>query len=135
MNIVAVTGCFDILHIGHIKLIQFAKEYGKVIIGINSDKAIRLLKGENRPVNNQEDRKEVLESIKKVYKVFIVDDTNMVEFLKLHKPNTWIKGADYQLDTLNQEERKVVESYGGKIIFAPLIQGKSTTKILHRLHD
>lgn len=135
MNIVAVTGCFDILHIGHVKLIQFAKEYGKVIIGMNSDRAIKLLKGENRPVNNQEDRKQVLESIKKVYKVFIVDDTNIVEFLKLHKPNFWCKGSDYCLETLNQEERKTIESYGGQIIFAPLIQGKSTTNILKRLHD
>ncbi len=135
MNIVAVTGCFDVLHLGHVKLIQFAKEYGRVIIGINSDRAIRLLKGMNRPINNQDDRKQVLESIKKVYKVFIVDDTDMVEFLKLHKPNFWCKGNQYSLETLNQQERQVVESYGGQIIFAPHIEGKSTTSILQRLHD
>ncbi len=135
MNIVATNGCFDVIHLGHIKLIQFAKEYGKLIIGINSDRAVRLLKGNNRPVNNQNDRKELLESIKGVYKVFIVDDVNMIQFLKLHKPQTYIKGSDYSLDTLNQEERKVVEEYGGNIIFAPLIEGKSTTNILKHLHD
>lgn len=135
MKIVAVTGCFDILHPGHTRLIQFAKEYGRIIVGLNSDKAVKLLKGESRPFNNQEDRKEVLEAVKKVYKVFIVDSTNMIDFLKLHRPQYWCKGGDYTLETINQEERKVVESYGGEIIFAPLIQGKSTTSILKRLHD
>lgn len=135
MNIVAVTGCFDVLTKAHVKLIIFAKTYGKVIIGINSDKAIRQLKGINRPINNENDRKEVLEYIKGVYKVFIVDDVNMVDFLKLHKSNYWVKGSDYNIDTINQEERKAVEEYGGKIIFFPYINGYSTTNTLKRLHD
>lgn len=135
MNIVAVTGCFDVLHIGHIRLIRYAQQYGKIIMGINSDRTIKLLKGDSRPVNNQNYRKEFLESVKKVYKVFIVDDVNMVEFLKLHKPQFWCKGADRNLETLNQEERKIVENYGGQIVFAPFVPEKSTTNILRHLHD
>ena len=135
MNIVAVTGCFDILTKAHVNLITFAKTYGRVIIGINSDRAIRHLKGLNRPINNQNDRKEVLEAIKGVYKVFIVDDINMVEFLKLHKSNYWIKGGDYNIDTINQEERKAVEEYGGQIIFFPYIDGYSTSNTLKRIRD
>jgi rfaE bifunctional protein nucleotidyltransferase chain/domain len=135
MNIVAVTGCFDVIKITHIKLIKFAREYGRVIIGINSDRAVKLLKGENRPINNQNDRKEFLESVKGVYKVFIIDDVNMIEFLKLHKPQYFCRGSDYSLETINQQERQVVESYGGQIIFGPFIPEKSTTNILKHYHD
>jgi len=75
----------------------------------------------------------LLEFIKGVDKVYIVDDTDMVNFLKTHKPHFWIKGNDYNLETLNQEERLAIESYGGKILFCPLVDGISSTNILNKI--
>lgn len=132
--IAAVTGVFDILHIGHLNLIKFARENADfVIVGINSDRAVKILKGETRPINNEISRKELLEALKYVDKVHIVDDINMVKFLKLHAPSIWIKGAQYTLETLNKEEKDAVESYGGKILFAPHFEGISTTNIINKI--
>lgn len=132
--VAAITGVYDILHCGHLSVIKFARENcDYLIVGINSDRATKILKGESRPINTENNRKELLEAIKYIDKVHIVDDINMVNFLKVHKPTVWIKGSDYNIDTINQEERNIVESYGGKILFAPIIKGLSTTSIIDKL--
>jgi rfaE bifunctional protein nucleotidyltransferase chain/domain len=131
--VAAITGVYDILHYGHLSVIKFARENcDYLIVGINSDRATKLLKGDSRPINNENYRKALLESVKYIDKVYIVDSINMVDFLTLHRPTIWCKGADYSLETINQEERKAVESYGGKIIFAPLIDNISTTIIIQK---
>lgn len=133
-TIAAVTGVFDVFHIGHLNLIKFARENADfVIVGINSDRAVKILKGDNRPINDESSRKELLESIKYIDKVYIVDDIDMVDFLRINSPLVWIKGSQYSLETLNQEERITVESYGGKILFAPHCNGFSTTSILNKI--
>jgi len=135
MKIAAVTGCFDIFHIGHLRLIQFAARFADfVLIGLNSDKSIKLLKGENRPINNENYRKEILESIKYVNKVEIVDSLDMSEFLKKNKPNYWIKGAQYNINGINNLPKNEVEAvslYGGRILFCPMTEDISTTKIIN----
>lgn len=134
MKIAAVTGCFDILHIGHLRLIKFAAQnVDFVLVGLNSDKSIKLLKGERRPINNELDRKELLESIKYINKVEIVDSLDMSNFLKVNRPNYWIKGAEYNLETLPKNEVEAINSYGGKIIFYSMIEDISTTKIINKI--
>lgn len=134
MKVAAVTGCFDIFHIGHLRLIKFAAQNADfILIGLNSDKSIKLLKGESRPINNENYRKELLESVKYINKVEIVDYLDMAEFLKANKPNYWIKGAQYNFDTLPKNEVEAINSYGGEILFCPMTENISTTKIVNSI--
>lgn len=126
MKKVWVNGCFDVLHRGHIELFKFAKSNGeKLIVGIDSDNRVKKLKGSSRPINNQEDRKYFLESIKFIDEVVIFD--NQIELenaIKLYSPDVMIVGSDYI-------DKKVVGSENAKkLIFFDKIEGYSTTKIL-----
>ena len=133
-KLVVTNGCFDLLHIGHISYLEKAKDYGDLlIVGINGDNAVRQLKGENRPINSEFDRAAVLASLKSVDYVCIFQDKTATKFLEQVKPDIYVKGGDYTLDTLNQEERNTVEGRGGKVLILPLIPGKSTTSILKKM--
>lgn len=131
--VVLVTGCFDVIHLGHALLLEFASEHGIVFVGVNSDQSIKQLKGDSRPINNQSDRMELLEHLAAVYVSFIIDETTVTNAILKIKPSAWIKGADYTLETLNQEERKAAESVGTKIVFAPKVEGYSSTSIIERM--
>lgn len=131
--IALVTGCFDVLHVGHIRLLEFADDLGTVFVGVNSDRAVKELKGESRPINNQKDRLELLDHICTVYFTFVIDDTEITEAILQIKPDFWVKGSDYTLETLNQKERKAAESVDTKIVFAPLADGYSSTNIIERM--
>jgi len=136
MITVFVNGAFDMLHSEHVKLLECAKRLGNIlIIGLNSDDSIRYLKGKNRPINNQNDRKYILESIKYVDKVIIFNEYTPCNLLKEIKPNIVVKGSDYNINTINQEERKIVESNGGRFIFRPTDLTISTTNILKKLYE
>jgi len=131
----AVTnGCFDILHLGHVSYLESARNLGDVLlVGVNGDDSARQLKGEGRPVNTDADRAAVLAALASVDGVCIFADETATKFLSAAKPDIYVKGGDYTLDTLNQEERRVVESGGGKIVIFPLVPGKSTTALLKRI--
>jgi D-glycero-beta-D-manno-heptose 1-phosphate adenylyltransferase len=132
-KITVVSGVFDLYHSGHSNYIKYASQFGDLlIIGINDDKSVTALKGPTRPINNEQSRLEVISSLSCVDHCCIYSDTT--EFLKLVKPDFWIKGCEYSLETLNQQERKVVEEGGGKIVFAPREFEISTTKILEKLN-
>ncbi len=129
--IVATNGCFDILHIGHVRLLKYAKSLGDwLIVGLNSDKSIKQIKGNSRPINNQDIRKEILLSLKFIDEVIIFNEPNCVDFLKKIKPQIYVKGGDYDLSKMNQEEYKYLKSIRAEIKFFDYIKGYSTTNII-----
>jgi len=133
-KLVVTNGCFDILHLGHVTYLESARNEGDaLLIGMNSDAAVRGLKGEGRPVNSQEDRAGVLAALESVNGVCIFDDKSAAGFLAIAQPDIYVKGGDYTLETLNQEERRIVENAGGKIVLIQFVPGKSTTGLLERI--
>jgi D-glycero-beta-D-manno-heptose 1-phosphate adenylyltransferase len=133
-KIVTTNGCFDILHVGHVRILDAAREFGDVlIVGLNSDDSVKRLKGPTRPVNSQLDRAEILAALKSVDYVWIFTEDTPVEFLKLVKPHIHVKGADYAPSQL--AETPVVESFGGRIEILSLVPGKSTTSLLSRIQS
>lgn len=132
-NVVAATGCFDVLHVGHLRLLQDAARQGQfLVVGINSDASVRQLKGPTRPVNNELDRASMLLGLSCVDAVYIFDELRCTRFLETCRPNVWVKGGDYTLETLDQDERRAVESAGGSIKFYRTVPGYSTTSTLAR---
>ena len=133
-KLVVTNGCFDILHLGHVTYLENARNFGDtLLIGVNSDAAVRGLKGAGRPVNSETDREAVLAALQSVDGVCIFTDTAATKFLTAAQPDIYVKGGDYTLETLNQDERRAVESAGGKIILVPFVPGKSTTSLLEKI--
>ncbi|MFZ1074416.1 MAG: adenylyltransferase/cytidyltransferase family protein [Verrucomicrobiia bacterium] len=135
-KLVVTNGCFDILHLGHVTYLESARNLGDaLLVGVNGDEATRQLKGAGRPVNCETDRAAVLAALASVDGVCIFADKTATKFLSAARPGVYVKGGDYTLDTLNQEERHVVESAGGKIVIFPLVPGKSTTALLAKISN
>jgi rfaE bifunctional protein nucleotidyltransferase chain/domain len=133
-KIVATNGCFDILHLGHVTYLETARNFGDaLLVGLNGDDATRQLKGAGRPVNSEADRAAVLAALESVTGVCIFTDTTAVKFLAAASPDIYVKGGDYTLESLNQDERRAVESSGGKIKIVPFVPGKSTTALLEKI--
>jgi D-glycero-beta-D-manno-heptose 1-phosphate adenylyltransferase len=133
-RLVVTNGCFDLLHLGHVTYLETARNLGDMLlVGVNSDAAVRGLKGEGRPVNTEYDRAAVLAALEAVDAVCIFPDVRATNFLAAAKPDIYAKGGDYTLETLDQTERRTVESAGGKIELIPFVPGKSTTKLLQKL--
>jgi D-glycero-beta-D-manno-heptose 1-phosphate adenylyltransferase len=134
MRLVVTNGCFDLLHLGHVTYLETARNLGDMLlVGVNSDAAVRGLKGEGRPVNSEDDRALVLAALEAVDAVCIFPDVRATNFLAAAKPDIYVKVGDYTLATLDQSERKTVEGAGGKIHLIPFVPGKSTTGMLKRL--
>lgn len=128
-KIITTNGCFDILHLGHIRYLQEARQMGdKLIVGVNSDASVKKLKGEGRPVNGELSRAEVLAALESVDYVTIFQEDTPVKLLSLIQPNIHVKGGDYTGKEL--PEKQVVESGGGKIQFVSFTEGHSTTGLL-----
>ena len=133
-TIVFTNGCFDILHAGHVRYLNAAKALGDVlIVGLNSDESVRRLKGEGRPVNPAEDRAEVLAALRAVDHVIVFGEATAEELVRQLKPDIYVKGGDYSLETL--PEAKIVHSYGGKTVLIPMVEGRSTTNVIRRLQN
>jgi rfaE bifunctional protein nucleotidyltransferase chain/domain len=131
-KIVATNGCFDLLHVGHVRILQASKKLGDVlIVGLNSDQSTKRLKGPERPINSENDRAEILTSLSCIDYVSIFEEDTAVEFLKAAKPHIYVKGSDYQQGTL--PEAPIVESLGGRIELVQLVPGKSTTSIVEKM--
>ena len=131
-KVVFTNGCFDLLHVGHVKLLEEAKKQGNIlVVAINSDKSVQKLKGKGRPLINEEDRARILLSLSSVDYVVVFGEETPLNLIKLLKPDILVKGGDY---THNQIVGwKVVESYGGKVVIIDLVKGKSTTKTLGQI--
>jgi rfaE bifunctional protein nucleotidyltransferase chain/domain len=133
-KLVVTNGCFDILHLGHVTYLENARNSGDaLLIGVNSDAAVRGLKGDGRPVNSEGDRAAVLAALQSVDGVCIFADTTATKFLAAAQPDIYVKGGDYTLETLNQNERRAVEDAGGRIVLVPFVPGKSTTSLLEKI--
>ena len=112
-TIVTTNGCFDILHAGHVRYLEKAKSFGDIlIVALNSDKSVKSIKGEGRPINNENDRAEVLSAL---------------------RPDVHTKGADYTIETL--PEAKGIMENGGRIEFITFVEGKSTTSIIEKMKN
>ena len=135
-KIVWTNGCFDLLHVGHVKYLQEAKKLGNIlIVGINSDNSVKKLKGEGKPIQNEGDRSEIISSLESVDYVTIFSELTAENYLLRLKPDIFAKGGDYSLNSINKTEKGAVESYGGKISFVPLVEGKSTSSIVEKLKN
>ncbi len=131
-TIVATNGCFDILHVGHVRYLKKAKSFGDVlIVALNSDKSVKNIKGENRPINNENDRAEILSALKSVDYVVLFDENSPIDLLLEIKPDVYTKGADYTTETL--PEAKAIISAGVRIEFITFVEGKSTTSIIEKM--
>ena len=131
-KIVFTNGCFDILHIGHIRLLEFAKQQGDIlIVGINSDSSVKRLKGEKRPIVPQGDRAEVLSALSCVDYVVIFPEDTPVETIECLKPNIHVKGGDYDMDKI--PEAKILKSYGGEMRRFEFVEGRSSSNVIERI--
>jgi D-beta-D-heptose 7-phosphate kinase/D-beta-D-heptose 1-phosphate adenosyltransferase len=135
-KIVWTNGCFDILHVGHITYLMQAKKEGDVlIVGLNSDRSVRQIKGPGRPVINEQNRALVLSALECVDYILIFDEKSPLSIIKQLRPDVYAKGGDYTIDTLVQPERRFVENYGGRIALIPGVEGQSTTGIIHKVKN
>jgi len=131
-KIVTTNGCFDLLHVGHVRYLQEAKKLGDIlVIGVNSDDSVRKIKGEKRPLIPEDERAEMLAGMECVDYVTIFSELDPIPLILALKPDIHVKGGDYTLEQL--PERKAVESYGGKCIVGINIPGRSTTDIINAI--
>lgn len=127
--VVTTNGCFDVLHLGHLRYLQAARQQGDLlVVAINSDNSVRELKGENRPLVPEDERAEMLAGLECVDYVVVFTELTPVELLSELKPSIHVKGGDYKLEQL--VERKVVEENGGKVVVGLNVPGKSTTNLI-----
>jgi len=133
-TVVFTNGCFDILHAGHVRYLNEAKKLGDVlVIGLNSDESVRMLKGEGRPVNPAADRAEVLAGLRAVDHVVVFSEATAEELVRALQPDIYVKGGDYSLDRL--PEAAIVAAYGGETVLAPMVEGRSTSNVINRLKN
>jgi rfaE bifunctional protein nucleotidyltransferase chain/domain len=133
-KLVVTNGCFDILHPGHVTYLEAARNHGDaLLVGVNGDASVRANKGPHRPVNDEQDRVAVLAALASVDGVCLFTDRTATKFLTLVQPDVYVKGGDQNLTTVPAEELRAVEQGGGKVVFAPLVKGKSTTALLEKI--
>jgi len=132
-HLVLTNGCFDLLHTGHVRYLQQARDLGDaLIVAVNGDSSVRELKGPTRPINSESDRAEVLASLRCVDHVVIFEDKRVTEVIRELKPSIYAKGGDYTPETLDPEERAALEEVGAEIRILQLVPGRSTTSLLDR---
>ena len=133
-RVVATNGCFDILHVGHVRYLAAARKLGAtLVVGLNGDSSVRQLKGEGRPINPEQDRAEVLAALESVDYVTIFPELRATNFLRAAQPSIYAKGGDYTADTLDLSERVVLAKFGTKIEIIPFEQRYSTSQLLTRI--
>jgi D-glycero-beta-D-manno-heptose 1-phosphate adenylyltransferase len=131
-TIVFTNGCFDIIHIGHVRLLQEARTRGDMlIVGVNSDLSVKRLKGPSRPLVREEDRAEIIAALESVDYVVIFAEDTPVETIKALKPHIHVKGGDYDLSAIPEAE--VIKSYGGELWSFRTVDGYSTTTLVEKL--
>lgn len=133
-KIVFTNGCFDILHPGHIHILDQAKSYGDMlIVGLNSDNSIKRLKGPSRPKVSQNDRLKILSSIKFVDYVVLFEEETPLKLIKKIKPNFLVKGGDYILEDI--VGREFVENNGGQVKIIKLLEGHSSSSLIDKFEN
>ncbi len=133
-TLVVTNGCFDILHLGHIDYLQKAKKLGHhLLVGINGDDSVRQLKGDSRPINSEVNRAKLVDALKSVDAVCIFKEKLASNFLRIADPDVYAKGGDYTPETLNKEEKAVIDTCRSKIVIIPFLRGFSTTETLSKI--
>jgi D-beta-D-heptose 7-phosphate kinase/D-beta-D-heptose 1-phosphate adenosyltransferase len=131
-RLVFTNGCFDILHVGHIRYLTKARKLGDaLVVAINSDGAVRELKGAGRPIMNEEERAEMLAALRAVDYVTVFDDISPRSLIARVLPDVLVKGGDYNLDEIHGREE--VEAAGGRVMSLPFVEGSSTSSIIERI--
>jgi len=131
-RLVFTNGCFDLLHPGHVSYLSQARSLGDaLVVALNSDRSVRALKGEGRPILNQKERAEVIAALQDVDYVTIFDDDTPREVIAAVLPDVLVKGGDWALDEIVGREE--VEAVGGQVLSLPYIEGSSTTDIIERI--
>jgi len=134
-KITFTNGCFDILHVGHIRYLQEASRLGDIlVVGINSDDSVKRLKGDSRPINTIQDRSEMLAAYPFIDYIVVFDDDTPINLIKALRPDYLVKGADYKRieDVVGWD---VVTSYGGQVALIDFVKGRSTTKIINKIYQ
>ena len=133
-SLVFTNGCFDILHVGHVRYLTAARALGDaLVVAINSDRAVRELKGAGRPVMNEAERAEMLAALRAVDYVTVFDELSPRALIASLLPDVLVKGGDYALDEIHGREE--VEAAGGRVVSLPFVEGASTTGIIERLKN
>jgi formyltetrahydrofolate-dependent phosphoribosylglycinamide formyltransferase len=133
-KLVFTNGCFDLLHVGHVRYLRQARALGDaLVVALNSDASVRALKGPTRPVNTEQDRAEIMRALSFVDAVVVFNEERVTKLIHDIKPHIYTKGGDYTVETLNPEERSALEQEKVKIEILPLVAGRSTTATLQRV--
>lgn len=134
LKIAYTNGCFDIIHAGHVRTLEDARGHGDVLlVGLNSDDSARRLKGAGRPVFNERERAEMVAALSAVDLVVIFPEDSSLPLIEALKPEVWVKGGDYVIETVNRQERAFVESYGGRVALGRRVEDSSTTDVIARV--
>jgi len=133
-KIVFTNGCFDLLHVGHVRYLQAARALGEaLLVAVNGDASVRSLKGPSRPINTEAERAEVLASLECVDFVTVFHSDRVTSLLRAIHPPIYVKGGDYSIESLNAEELGALREMGSAIHILPLVPGKSTTLIIGKM--
>src|SRR2546423_1259942 len=133
-KLVFTNGCFDLLHVGHVRYLQAARALGDaLLVAINGDESVRALKGEGRPLNRAEDRAELIAALECVDHVVIFPEVRATQLLEIVRPAIYVKGGDYTEDSLHADERAALERIGTEIRILPFEAGHSTSRLLEKI--
>ena len=133
-TVVTTNGCFDILHVGHVRYLEKTKSFADYcIVLLNSDKSVKSIKGPSRPINNENDRAEILSALRCVDYVVLFDEDSPKNLLDEMKPDVYTKGADYTMETL--PEADIMKKNGTRVEFIEFVDGKSTTNIINKMKN
>ncbi|RME94763.1 MAG: ADP-heptose synthase [Verrucomicrobia bacterium] len=133
-RVVATNGCFDLLHQGHVACLQGARALGDcLVVGLNDDESVRALKGPDRPWVPAEERAFLLAALRVVDAVCVFPQLDAVEFLRRARPDVYVKGGDYTLETLHPGERRLLEAMGSRIVLIPPVPGRSSSALIRRI--
>ena len=130
-KIVFTNGCFDLLHVGHVRYLEQAKQLGDLLfVGLNSDESVKRLKGPLRPIQNQDDRAEILAALRCVDFVSVFDEDTPYQLIKKVRPQILVKGGDWKIEAIVGHD--LVTSWGGQVYSLTFIDGKSTTSLISK---
>ncbi len=135
-RLVLTNGCFDLLHVGHVRYLRQARELGDfLVVAVNGDESVRSLKGAGRPLNSEEDRAEVLAALECVDFVTIFPALRVTQVIEALRPAIYVKGGDYTLESLDAREVAALKSVGADIKTLSLVPGKSTSSLIERMQQ
>ncbi|MBV9491235.1 MAG: D-glycero-beta-D-manno-heptose 1-phosphate adenylyltransferase [Verrucomicrobia bacterium] len=135
-TMVFTNGCFDLLHVGHVRYLRAARALGDIlVVGLNGDASVRRLKGPRRPLHPESARAEVLAALSAVDHVIIFAEPRVTALLREVRPDVYVKGGDYTLETLDPEELATVQRLGARVELIPAVPGFSTTDVIRKIAE